>query len=233
MAAVLAHEIQAGDVVVIRDEGPAGGPGMREMLAVTAAIVGEGLGETVALITDGRFSGATHGFMAAHVAPEAVRGGPIARARDGDEITIDVDARRLDVALSDEQIADARCATTSPPPRADEHVDVAIRSTRSSSAAPPRAPSRAERRSAAELRRAARSAATCAALGEERLEQRVEALGRSSIAMCPVSGEDRPCASRGSARRTRRRRARGSARSSSPHTISVGQAISRQALADA
>ena len=88
MAAVLAQEIQAGDVVVIRDEGPAGGPGMREMLAVTAAIVGEGLGETVALITDGRFSGATHGFMAAHVAPEAVRGGPIAalarRRRDHD-----------------------------------------------------------------------------------------------------------------------------------------------------
>ncbi len=77
MAAVLAHEISEGDVVVIRGEGPAGGPGMREMLAVTAAIVGEGLGESVALITDGRFSGATHGFMAAHIAPEAVRGGPI------------------------------------------------------------------------------------------------------------------------------------------------------------
>ena len=90
MAAVLAHEIQAGDVVVIRGEGPAGGPGMREMLAVTAAIVGEGLGEEVALITDGRFSGATHGFMVAHVAPEAVRGGPIGALRDGDELTIDV-----------------------------------------------------------------------------------------------------------------------------------------------
>ncbi len=77
MAAVLAHEIKAGDVVVIRGEGPAGGPGMREMLAVTAAIVGEGLGEEVSLITDGRFSGATQGFMVAHVAPEAVRGGPI------------------------------------------------------------------------------------------------------------------------------------------------------------
>ncbi len=80
-------------MVVIRGEGPAGGPGMREMLAVTAAIVGEGLGESVALITDGRFSGATHGFMVAHVAPEAVRGGPIGGARDGDEITIDVDVR--------------------------------------------------------------------------------------------------------------------------------------------
>ena len=88
MAAVLAKEIGEGDVVVIRGEGPAGGPGMREMLAVTAAIVGEGLGETVALITDGRFSGATHGFMAAHIAPEAVRGGPIGgaarRRRDHD-----------------------------------------------------------------------------------------------------------------------------------------------------
>jgi len=126
MAAVLAHEISEGDVVVIRGEGPAGGPGMREMLAVTAAIVGEGLGESVALITDGRFSGATHGFMAAHVAPEAVRGGPIGALADGDEITIDVDARRIDVALGDEQIA-ARVAAYTRPARAEEHVDVAIR----------------------------------------------------------------------------------------------------------
>jgi dihydroxy-acid dehydratase len=125
MAAVLAHELKAGDVVVIRAEGPAGGPGMREMLAVTAAIVGEGLGEEVALITDGRFSGATHGFMVAHVAPEAVRGGPIAAIHDGDELTIDADTRRLDVALSDEEIA-ARVSAYSRPPRADEHVDVAI-----------------------------------------------------------------------------------------------------------
>jgi len=125
MAAVLAHEIQAGDVVVIRGEGPAGGPGMREMLAVTAAIVGEGLGEQVALITDGRFSGATHGFMAAHVAPEAVRGGPIGALRDGDELTIDADTRRLDVALSDEQIA-ARVQAYEQPPRADHRMEVAI-----------------------------------------------------------------------------------------------------------
>ena len=125
MAAVLAHEIQAGDVVVIRGEGPAGGPGMREMLAVTAAIVGEGLGEEVALITDGRFSGATHGFMVAHVAPEAVRGGPIAALKDGDELTIDADTRRLDVTLSDEEIA-ARVSAYEQPPRADQHVDVAI-----------------------------------------------------------------------------------------------------------
>ena len=82
---------------MIRNEGPAGGPGMREMLAVTAALVGEGLGEDVALLTDGRFSGATHGLMAGHVAPESVRGGPIGIVRDGDEITLDVDARRLDV----------------------------------------------------------------------------------------------------------------------------------------
>jgi dihydroxy-acid dehydratase len=125
MAAVLAHEIKAGDVVVIRGEGPAGGPGMREMLSVTAAIVGEGIGEDVALITDGRFSGASRGFMVAHVAPEAVRGGPIAALADGDELTIDADARRLDVALSDEEIA-ARVSAYRQPPRADEHVDVAI-----------------------------------------------------------------------------------------------------------
>jgi dihydroxy-acid dehydratase len=126
MQAVLAHEIQSGDVVVIRAEGPAGGPGMREMLAVTAAIVGEGLGEEVALITDGRFSGATHGFMVAHVAPEAVRGGPIAALQTGDEVTVDVDAGRLDAALSDEEIA-TRVAAYERPPRADEHIDVAIR----------------------------------------------------------------------------------------------------------
>jgi dihydroxy-acid dehydratase len=125
MAAVLAKEIREGDVVVIRGEGPAGGPGMREMLAVTAAIVGEGLGETVALITDGRFSGATHGFMAAHIAPEAVRGGPIGALRDGDELTIDVDARRIDVALSDAEIAQ-RLRAYVPPDRSGEHVEVAI-----------------------------------------------------------------------------------------------------------
>jgi len=125
MAAVLAKDIQAGDVVVIRNEGPAGGPGMREMLSVTAALVGEGLGETVALITDGRFSGATHGFMVGHIAPEAARGGPIGALRDGDEITIDADSRRIDVALTDAQIAE-RLALYAPPPRADEHIEVAI-----------------------------------------------------------------------------------------------------------
>jgi dihydroxy-acid dehydratase len=97
-AAVQAGSIQAGDVVVIRYEGPRGGPGMREMLAVTAALVGRGLGDTVALVTDGRFSGATYGMMAGHVAPEAERGGPIALIEDGDVITFDVASRRLDVA---------------------------------------------------------------------------------------------------------------------------------------
>ncbi|MGZ4174450.1 MAG: dihydroxy-acid dehydratase domain-containing protein, partial [Solirubrobacteraceae bacterium] len=105
MKAVTERMIEPGDVLVIRNEGPAGGPGMREMLAVTAALVGEGLGEEVALLTDGRFSGATHGLMAGHVAPEAARGGPIAAVRAGDVITLDVDARRLDVDLSDEEIA--------------------------------------------------------------------------------------------------------------------------------
>ena len=115
MAAVTAGGIVAGDVVVIRNEGPVGGPGMREMLGVTAALVGQGIGEEVALITDGRFSGATHGLMAGHVAPEAVSGGPIAALHDGDEVTLDVTARRLDVALSDEEIA-ARVAAYRPPP---------------------------------------------------------------------------------------------------------------------
>jgi dihydroxy-acid dehydratase len=111
-AAVQSRTIRAGDVVVIRFEGPAGGPGMREMLAVTAALVGQGLGNDVALITDGRFSGATHGFMVGHVAPEAARGGPIARLCDGDRIRIDVATRRIDV--------DADLATRAPrriPPR--------------------------------------------------------------------------------------------------------------------
>ncbi len=103
--AVKAGHIKAGDVVVIRYEGPAGGPGMREMLGVTAAIVGAGLGDSVALLTDGRFSGATHGLMAGHVAPEAVRGGPIAAVKNGDVITFDIPKRRLDVKLSKKEIA--------------------------------------------------------------------------------------------------------------------------------
>jgi dihydroxy-acid dehydratase len=102
--AVSKRQIKAGDVVVIRYEGPRGAPGMPEMLGVTAALVGEGLGESVALMTDGRFSGATHGLMAGHIAPEAFVGGPIAALRDGDTITFDIAKRRLDVELSDAEI---------------------------------------------------------------------------------------------------------------------------------
>jgi dihydroxy-acid dehydratase len=104
-AAIAAGAIAAGDVLVIRNEGPAGGPGMREMLSVTSAVVGAGLGEDVTLVTDGRFSGATRGLMVGHVSPEAVRGGPIAALRDGDEITVDVDAAELQVALDDDELA--------------------------------------------------------------------------------------------------------------------------------
>jgi dihydroxy-acid dehydratase len=114
-AGVQRGEIQAGDVVVIRNEGPIGGPGMREMLAVTAAIVGRGLGDSVALVTDGRFSGATYGFMAGHIAPEAAKGGPIAFVRDGDTITLDVGKRRIDV---DADIEARRAASPPPAPRA-------------------------------------------------------------------------------------------------------------------
>jgi dihydroxy-acid dehydratase len=114
-AAVKARTLAAGDVVVIRYEGPAGGPGMREMLHVTAAIVGEGLGDEIALVTDGRFSGATHGLMVGHVSPEAGRGGPLAALRDGDTIAIDVEARELRVELSDDELA-ARLAGWAPPP---------------------------------------------------------------------------------------------------------------------
>ncbi len=113
-AAVKRRAIAPGDVMVIRYEGPRGGPGMREMLGVTAALVGEGLGESVALMTDGRFSGATHGLMAGHVAPEAAHRGPIAALRDGDVVVFDVAARRLDVQLSDVEIQ-ARLATWTPP----------------------------------------------------------------------------------------------------------------------
>ncbi len=109
------NRIHPGDVVVIRYEGPVGGPGMREMLGVTAALVGAGLGDSVALLTDGRFSGATHGLMAGHVAPEAARGGPIAAVRDGEMIVFDVAARKLDVELSDAEI-NARLKKWTPPP---------------------------------------------------------------------------------------------------------------------
>ena len=103
-AAVKAGKVKKGDVVVIRWEGPKGGPGMREMLHVTGALQGAGLGDSVALMTDGRFSGATHGFMIAHVSPEAADGGPIAALKTGDVITIDIKKRRLEVALSAAEI---------------------------------------------------------------------------------------------------------------------------------
>ncbi len=115
--AVQRQEIKANDVVVIRYEGPKGGPGMREMLAVTAALVGAGLGDAVALLTDGRFSGATHGLMAGHVAPEAASGGPIAAVRNGDTIVFDIKKRRLDLEISEQEM-DARLRQWSaPPPR--------------------------------------------------------------------------------------------------------------------
>jgi dihydroxy-acid dehydratase len=116
-AAVDQGKIKAGDVVVIRYEGPRGGPGMREMLAVTAAIVGAGLGDDVALLTDGRFSGATHGLMAGHVAPEAANGGPIAAVRDGDKITFDLPKRTLNVGITDSEIEKRMANWKAPKPR--------------------------------------------------------------------------------------------------------------------
>jgi dihydroxy-acid dehydratase len=115
--AVQKGQIKPNDVVVIRYEGPKGGPGMREMLGVTAALVGAGLGDSVALITDGRFSGATHGLVAGHIAPEAAHGGPIALVRDGDTIVLDIAARRLDVAISEQEMDKRRRQWSPPSPR--------------------------------------------------------------------------------------------------------------------
>jgi dihydroxy-acid dehydratase len=117
MEAILAGRIQPGDVVVIRYEGPKGGPGMREMLAVTGAMKGAGRGSDAALVTDGRFSGGTHGFCVGHVAPEAVDGGPIAFVADGDPIVVDVDARTIDVLVPPEELARRRADWKLPPPR--------------------------------------------------------------------------------------------------------------------
>jgi dihydroxy-acid dehydratase len=121
-AAVKARAIVPGDVVVIRYEGPAGGPGMREMLHVTASLVGEGLGDEVALITDGRFSGATHGLMVGHIAPEAFRGGPIAHVRDGDSIVVDVENRELVLDVPDEELARRAAEWVQPAPRYEHGV---------------------------------------------------------------------------------------------------------------
>jgi len=117
MAAVLTGQVRKGDVVVIRYEGPQGGPGMREMLAVTSAIKGAGLGADVALLTDGRFSGATHGFSIGHVAPEATTGGPIALVAEGDRIRIDVPARRMDLLVDEDVLAQRRTTWSPPAPR--------------------------------------------------------------------------------------------------------------------
>jgi dihydroxy-acid dehydratase len=117
MHAIEAGSVVAGDVVVIRYEGPRGGPGMREMLGITGAIVGAGLGETVALVTDGRFSGGTRGLMLGHVAPEAALGGPIAALRDGDVVTIDIDARRIDMAVPAADVAERLAQWQPPKPR--------------------------------------------------------------------------------------------------------------------
>jgi len=113
--AILAQKIKDGDVVVIRYEGPRGGPGMREMLAPTSALIGQGLGETVGLISDGRFSGATHGMVVGHVCPEAAVGGPIALLREGDQVTIHADRQELSVALSDDELAKRRAQWKQPP----------------------------------------------------------------------------------------------------------------------
>jgi dihydroxy-acid dehydratase len=121
-AAVAARGIHAGDVVVIRYEGPAGGPGMREMLHVTAALVGEGLGDSVALVTDGRFSGATHGLMVGHIVPEAARGGPLAALVDGDTVVVDVEGRELRVELDDDELDERLRAWEPPPPRYESGV---------------------------------------------------------------------------------------------------------------
>jgi dihydroxy-acid dehydratase len=120
--AINARKVVAGDVVVIRGEGPVGGPGMREMLSITGALMGQGLGETVGLITDGRFSGGTHGLVVGHVCPEAWTGGPIGLLQDGDTITIDGDARTLTVHLSDAELAKRKAAWTKPPLRVERGV---------------------------------------------------------------------------------------------------------------
>ena len=114
LQAILDGEIEPGNVIVVRYEGPKGGPGMREMLSPTSAIMGKGLGADVAFITDGRFSGGSHGFVVGHVTPEAATGGPIALVEDGDRITIDAEARRVDIDLSDDEIATRRAAWKRP-----------------------------------------------------------------------------------------------------------------------
>ena len=117
MKAIMDGSIKAGDVIVIRREGPKGGPGMREMLGPTAAVMGRGLGDSVALITDGRFSGGSHGFVVGHITPEAHEGGPIGLLEEGDEITIDAVGNRINVKLSDDELAARKAAWIQPEPR--------------------------------------------------------------------------------------------------------------------
>jgi dihydroxy-acid dehydratase len=117
MAAIMGGEVRPGTVVVIRYEGPKGGPGMREMLAPTAALMGMGLGESVALVTDGRFSGGTRGPCIGHVSPEAAAGGPIALVRDGDEVTLDIPGRRLELRVPEAELTARRRAWTAPEPK--------------------------------------------------------------------------------------------------------------------
>jgi dihydroxy-acid dehydratase len=120
--AIQEKKIRPGDIVVIRGEGPVGGPGMREMLAVTAALVGQGLGEKVGLITDGRFSGGTHGLVVGHVSPEAWVGGPIALVHDGDRITIDGDAKKLILEIDEGELKRRKNAWVKPPLRVERGV---------------------------------------------------------------------------------------------------------------
>jgi dihydroxy-acid dehydratase len=122
LAALEEKQILAGDVVVIRYEGPQGGPGMPEMLTPTSAIMGAGLGKKVALLTDGRFSGGSHGFIVGHITPEAQAGGPIALIRTGDVITIDAAQNRIDVQVSDKDMAERRRAWSPPPYKADRGI---------------------------------------------------------------------------------------------------------------
>lgn len=122
MAAILEDRIHPGDVVVIRYEGPEGGPGMREMLSPTSAIIGKGLGDAVGLITDGRFSGGTYGLVVGHVAPEAFVGGPLALIEEGDSITIDAGTNRLSVELTDKELERRRQTWTPPAPRYERGV---------------------------------------------------------------------------------------------------------------
>jgi dihydroxy-acid dehydratase len=205
MAAVKANAIRPGDVVVIRYEGPKGGPGMREMLGVTAALVGQGLGDSVALLTDGRFSGATRGLMVGHVAPEAAVGGPIAAVRDGDTVVIDADARAIDVKLSAAELARRMKGWRAPAPRYTSGVfakyaalvasasEGAVTrafppSTRASTSAPPRG-AYAQRERRKPSARPERSAAGAKSKDERTLVGKVKGRAKQAIAAVKRGGK--------------------------------------------